>query len=82
VVVDRRASSLDEIAREAARYAVLEAIVNELRQSGGRVIRDRDAALVRLIVRTGLDRREIEDVAAELLPLMRCLATELRAMGL
>jgi len=66
----------------AVRLAVLQAIVEELREHGRERMKDRDALLVRVVARTGLSRLEIQEAAAELLPLIRGLAEELRRKGL
>jgi len=65
----------------SVRLALLEAIVEELRQRGRAGMKDRDAVLVRVVARTGLSRVEIQEAASELLPLLRALAMELRREG-
>jgi len=77
-MTSRRTEPTNKAGHEVARYLVLEAVVHELRQSFGRVAQDRDGALVRMIMRTGLSRSEIEESATELLALVRALGRELR----
>jgi hypothetical protein len=69
-------------AAPSVRLALLQAIVEDLREHGRAGMKDYDAALVRVVARTGLSRVEIQEAASELLPLIRGLAEELRRRGL
>ena len=57
-----------------ARLALLRAVVEDLREHGRAGGRDPDAFLVRLVLRSGLTREDIQRAATELLPLVRELA--------
>jgi hypothetical protein len=56
------------------RLALLRAVVEDLREHGRASGRDPDAFLVRLVLRTGLTREDIQRAATELQPLLRELA--------
>jgi hypothetical protein len=66
----------------SVRLALLQAIVEELREHGRGGMKDHDAVLVRVVARTGLSRFEIQEAASELLPLLRALSEEMRRKGL
>ncbi len=60
------------------RIKVVEAIVAELKEHGRVGVKDHDALLVRLILRTGLNRQQVERAAIDVVPLLRGIAARLR----
>jgi len=60
------------------RIKVVEGIVAELKEHGRAGVKDHDALLVRLVVRTGLSRVQIEEAAIDVVPLLREVAARLR----
>jgi hypothetical protein len=62
----------------SSRIKVVEAIVAELKEHGRAGVKDHDALLVRLVLRTGLTRAQIERAAIEIVPLLREIAARLR----
>lgn len=60
------------------RIKVVEAIVAELKEHGRAGVKDHDALLVRLVLRTGLSRAQIEGAAIDVVPLFREIVARLR----
>ncbi len=53
------------------RVKIVEAIVAELKEHGRSGVKDRNALLMRLVVRTGLIRAQIERAATDVVPLLK-----------